>query len=310
MEDFASTAMMRLVQVGLERQGLQATLSGQQRGAHVALEDKRSVLERVFDEHGSEPLIRIGESIDEMRDEPLLVALGAAKSPHDLLDRWRRLERFAHSRHRIELVQSESKRILIRHISLRTGEAPKPEEDLLIFGVIVGLIKWIGAVGLRARFSRDADWLYDDGWRQLPVSSDYSTWEVSWECTSSRASRLIQSTSDSDTLRDYVAQDLTRRWTVAAAAQEMGRSTRSLQRNLSQQGTSFSTVVQDVRTSAAAQLLQDPRKSLSEIGFVCGFADQAHFTRSFKAATAITPLRFREDFSISPRTSPDPKGCL
>jgi AraC-like DNA-binding protein len=36
---------------------------------------------------------------------------------------------------------------------------------------------------------------------------------------------------------------------------------------------------------------------MSEIGYLCGFSDQAHFTREMKGMTAITPAQYREQFS-------------
>jgi AraC-like DNA-binding protein len=37
--------------------------------------------------------------------------------------------------------------------------------------------------------------------------------------------------------------------------------------------------------------------AVSEIGFLCGYSDQAHFTREFKRATGITPSKYRESFA-------------
>nr|WP_289624624.1 AraC family transcriptional regulator [Sinorhizobium sp. 7-81] len=34
--------------------------------------------------------------------------------------------------------------------------------------------------------------------------------------------------------------------------------------------------------------------SLTEVAFECGFADQSHFTRSFAAATGVTPAAWRQ----------------
>jgi transcriptional regulator GlxA family with amidase domain len=48
---------------------------------------------------------------------------------------------------------------------------------------------------------------------------------------------------------------------------------------------------------AAAELLSKSALGLAEIGFTCGFADQAHFTRAFKRFTAFTPAAYRSDFA-------------
>ena len=37
--------------------------------------------------------------------------------------------------------------------------------------------------------------------------------------------------------------------------------------------------------------------STAEVGYMCGFADQAHFTRQFKRHTAMTPALYRSEFA-------------
>jgi AraC-like DNA-binding protein len=44
-------------------------------------------------------------------------------------------------------------------------------------------------------------------------------------------------------------------------------------------------------------------RSLAEVAYEAGFADQAHFTRTFKAAFGLTPARYR---ALSTRRSPGP----
>ncbi len=50
----------------------------------------------------------------------------------------------------------------------------------------------------------------------------------------------------------------------------------------------------DVRLAAASRLLLGGTQSPAEIGYLCGYADQAHFTREFKRQTALTPAQFRQ----------------
>ena len=48
------------------------------------------------------------------------------------------------------------------------------------------------------------------------------------------------------------------------------------------------------RVAAAKQLLRDDVVPLRDLALRCGFADQAHFTRVFRAATGDTPGRWRQ----------------
>ena len=49
------------------------------------------------------------------------------------------------------------------------------------------------------------------------------------------------------------------------------------------------------RLDRAATLLRKNRSSMTDIALECGFANQAHFTRSFRAAFGVTPSRYRVD---------------
>lgn len=52
--------------------------------------------------------------------------------------------------------------------------------------------------------------------------------------------------------------------------------------------------VQKLRIRAACQLLSDPEASLACVAAECGFADQSHFTRTFRKITGTTPGNFRD----------------
>jgi AraC family transcriptional regulator len=48
-----------------------------------------------------------------------------------------------------------------------------------------------------------------------------------------------------------------------------------------------------IRVQRAINLLPDAGRSLTDIAFECGFADQSHFIRSFKAQHGVPPLVYR-----------------
>lgn len=56
--------------------------------------------------------------------------------------------------------------------------------------------------------------------------------------------------------------------------------------------------VMQVRLQAAAEELLHTTKSVGEIAIDCGFYDQSHLTRHFKAARKMTPLQFRRAPSL------------
>lgn len=301
MEDFASAAMMRLVKAGLARQQLildemTGSAAATFRGAHVPIDKKRSILADVFAAAGPLAILRIGEAVDDVPEEPVHTALSPARSPHDLISRWRRLEHFAHSRHRTVIDWSEDSRLALSHVSEQADQPPRPEENLLIFGVIVGLMRWIGAKGLRARLRSGQAWQFDDGWRETALPKETAAWEITWSGVAPRPYGTPPDQALDEALRNLLQSDLVRRWTIGTAARELGLSARSLQRALKELGKTYSDVLATARANAAANFLQSDQMSLSEIGYVCGYADQAHFTRLFKAACAMTPKAYQRNF--------------
>jgi AraC-like DNA-binding protein len=95
-------------------------------------------------------------------------------------------------------------------------------------------------------------------------------------------------------LRDAVAQRLMAgEVTIAAVAESLHLSTRTLQRRLDEQGCSFRTVVEDTRRAKAEEYLQGSRMSLSEVAFMLGYSEQSTFQQAFKRWTGMTPGEFR-----------------
>jgi AraC-like DNA-binding protein len=83
------------------------------------------------------------------------------------------------------------------------------------------------------------------------------------------------------------------RFNVRLAASVAGTSARTLQRRLSDQGTSFSRLLQAVRFGKAQRLLRDPEMPLKEIAKRLGYNDLANFMRAFKRWTGVGPSEFR-----------------
>ena len=59
------------------------------------------------------------------------------------------------------------------------------------------------------------------------------------------------------------------------------------------------------RLNRAEMLLQKNHVPLAEIALACGFANQAHFSRCFRAAFSITPSKYRQATPKDTQISPD-----
>jgi AraC-like DNA-binding protein len=74
-------------------------------------------------------------------------------------------------------------------------------------------------------------------------------------------------------------------------------SARTLRRKLAAEGTSYSQLLDAVRSELAKQYVADGARSLSEITFLLGFSELSAFSRAFKRWTGQTPSAFREAVS-------------
>jgi len=77
-------------------------------------------------------------------------------------------------------------------------------------------------------------------------------------------------------------------------AQALGISSRSLQRYLRQQGTSFSHIRQRVRCESALKLLGQDNFNISEIAQMLEYSDPSNFCRAFQRWTGQSPSRWRK----------------
>ncbi len=301
MKDFSTAAIIRLIEMGLKRQGIAMPQKVDARGPHVALRDKRELISALPDRYGALCLLRIGEVLGEVPDEPILIAMKLAHDPHDLLERWQRLERYAHSRHRTIVQQSGSGYLALRHISCKDGSPPLPSENLLIAGVLTGFLELIGTHGLTVRVGNDCGQTYSNGkWSGNRLATDAADWVFSWNAGPRQSTRQPLGTQHENWLaavRARLEADPGRRWSVDFLAASLDMSPRSLQRMLRREGSGFSQILGGVRLARSAELLAETNYSPAEIGYACGYSDQAHFTRSFKRHTALTPIAFRKNFT-------------
>ncbi|MFO0587328.1 MAG: AraC family transcriptional regulator [Polyangiaceae bacterium] len=80
---------------------------------------------------------------------------------------------------------------------------------------------------------------------------------------------------------------------IGVAASALGVSTRSLQRKLEEEGTSFKGVLDDVRRTLALAHLRDGNRTVSEVAFLVGFSEVSAFSRAFKRWTGKSAVSYR-----------------
>jgi AraC-like DNA-binding protein len=76
-------------------------------------------------------------------------------------------------------------------------------------------------------------------------------------------------------------------------ARSLGTSQRSLHRRLSDEGTRFNDLLDEVRRQFAEQYLARPRLAVSEVAYLVGFNDPSAFHKAFRRWTGRTPSEHR-----------------
>ena len=82
---------------------------------------------------------------------------------------------------------------------------------------------------------------------------------------------------------------------VEIMAKRLGQSSRSLQRRLGEEGTSYREVIDRLRHREALRYLGDPRYSVTDVSFLLGFAEVSAFSRAFRRWTGETAASWRRE---------------
>jgi AraC-like DNA-binding protein len=77
-------------------------------------------------------------------------------------------------------------------------------------------------------------------------------------------------------------------------ARDLGLSERTLQRRITEQGTSFRELLIEARQELSRQLLSDPSAEIDEVACLLGYQDASSFYRAFRYWEGVTPNRWRE----------------
>lgn len=80
---------------------------------------------------------------------------------------------------------------------------------------------------------------------------------------------------------------------LANVAGDLGMSPRTLSRKLARAGTSYFTILEELRKALAIRYLRESRLSLSEIAFLLGYSGLNSFSEAFRRWTGQSPGQFR-----------------
>lgn len=86
---------------------------------------------------------------------------------------------------------------------------------------------------------------------------------------------------------------------IRIVASELGMSDRTLQRRLSDEGTTFKRLLTQARHERAREYLADPDLDIKEVAFLIGYEDQNSFYRAFRLWEGDTPSHWRAEYTAS-----------
>ncbi|MEQ1566635.1 MAG: helix-turn-helix domain-containing protein [Myxococcota bacterium] len=81
--------------------------------------------------------------------------------------------------------------------------------------------------------------------------------------------------------------------TIEHVARQVAVSPRTLQRRLREHGLGYAELLEQTRRGLAERYLGDPRLTLAEVAYLCGYAEQTSFFRAFRQWTGETPAARR-----------------
>jgi AraC-like DNA-binding protein len=96
-------------------------------------------------------------------------------------------------------------------------------------------------------------------------------------------------------VRDILTNSEQHYLSIEAVAERLFMSDRTLKRQLAAEGTSFSTLVDEVRYRHATSLLSRTDFTLEQIADELGYSDVANFSRAFKRWSGRSPSNWRKD---------------
>ena len=108
-------------------------------------------------------------------------------------------------------------------------------------------------------------------------------------------------------VRSFLATSLASgKSTIEDCAAALRLSSRTLQKRLTEQATTFSALAEQTRIDKARQSLATKSVSISEIALDLGYSEHSCFTRAFKRWTGQTPEEFRQHSArAARRTAPN-----
>jgi AraC-like DNA-binding protein len=146
--------------------------------------------------------------------------------------------------------------------------------------------------------------LFDRGVYAVELDGRAADWPIATannemlDALDARADRLLAELSSGRTVTDSVMRAISRLLKeepprIDEVAQGLAMSSRSLQRALTEEGTTYQELLDQTRRGLAVRYLADPGAVIFEVAILLGFSEPSAFHRAFKRWTGHTPRQFQ-----------------
>ena len=141
--------------------------------------------------------------------------------------------------------------------------------------------------------------IYDNELLDLPVIG--ANWEL-FHAFDQKIEHAIAQLDDQSSWADKVRKNIMNSMKgttpyLSSVASSLAVSERTLQLRLSDEGTSFSEILNAARFDLAKEFLATADTRNEEIAYLLGYSEESVFSRSFKKWSGLTPSQFRANFA-------------
>lgn len=158
--------------------------------------------------------------------------------------------------------------------------------------------KYAEVFGIMPQFEcEDNEMIFEKTSLLIPMKAfNPETFMVLKQHLESRLMQLSNSEKISDKVRRVLYSSFKYQFPdIDSVAERLNVSSRTLQRKLTEEATSFKEILLDTRFGIAKQLLCQDHLTVSEISYILGYSDLGNFSRSFKKHSGLSPIEFKND---------------
>lgn len=287
-----------------------------QKRGYTGEPDRTTLVESLLSKYGPQRFLTYCEKFPSHAPiSPKFFLLYNSASPGSLVKKVSFHAPLFHPTRRLEVVEEGNSYFIVEDVYF-AGHPPVPADDMFVCSILKGVLREYGCCDIEVEWEavRSIE-LYNIltsiGIQPLAIEK-FTRWRYRWrrfersyhiEGMDDFCLEKLNGTKENATdslifhLQRLLEEDLARRPPIEKLAAELNMSTRTLQRKLKSQGTSYAKLYNELRIKAAEKLLLTSSMTLSEISLFSGFNDNAHLCREFNKKHRLTPSRFRRQAS-------------